>query len=486
MNAPRSALVVTKVFWPEMTVGVHRTAALCQYLVDMGWHVTVIAARPAPGATLDPDLLSANQDRLKVVRTWCPDLPLIAARVLKGPVRSRKNKAAQQGPGHTAERAPDRNGRRSKPSGVRTMIDWLSLWLHIPDGCTGWFAPAVWAGLRQARRRYPNVIYSSGPRWTGHLVAAALSRALCRPLVTDFRDPWCGSAFRKVRYAAQQHLNAALERSVVRQSTKMTCAWDGIRRLLVGRYPSREGDVSTILNGFDPASIDSVAPIRLSEDRCVLLHAGSFYGPRSPIPLLVGLQRLNRRRPDVAEKLLVVFLGGTSYNGRPLTEIVQSHGVAGSVRVMLPVRHSEAMAYLKGADAAILFGQSGKESLASVPAKVYDYIGAGKTVLAIGTGDEACTIMERGGCQVWRRSVEDRNGIMQAVCEIVDTNGRRSDTGCDTARSQFIRRAMAARLEQTLLGAIGVDRAGRELGSPCGLPSGKSTESIGEDRPVCH
>ena len=143
------------------------------------------------------------------------------------------------------------------------------------------------------------VIYSTAPAWTSHLVGLMLSHLLRVPLVADFQDPWCGSFWRKIPYRSQLWLDERLENMVVRRASQITCAWDGIRRHLETRYPKRSADIRTILNGFWPDETDEVEPVRLDERRCVLLHAGSFYGPRSPTPLFARCNNCGQSRPTM-------------------------------------------------------------------------------------------------------------------------------------------------------------------------------------------
>jgi len=411
----RSVIIVTDVYPPVPAVGVYRTVALCRLLVEKRWHVTVITAKPAPDVFLDHALLEQSPAAVRVIRTVAPHLPTLAARLFK-----RRFRAAAQSAAQSSTPAATPYPSRSRRGLFRKTIDWLSWWLHLPDTLTGWFIPAVWAGLREARRERPDVIYCTAPAWTSLLVGVALSRLLRLPLHADFQDPWCGSAWHKVPYRTHQRINEALERLVVRQAKQITCAWDGIRKHLAARYPQRQEEIRTILNGFPPGELEGIAPQRLDETRCVLLHTGTFYGPRSPIPLLEGLRRFKDQNPADVNGLLVAFVGRPEYGGRPLQSLVQEHGVSGLVRVIPLVTRREALALLKGADVAMLFGQSGNEALASVPAKTYDYINAGAPVLAIGAGTEACEIMRRGGCRVWTARADDPGAIVDALRQIVE------------------------------------------------------------------
>jgi len=170
--------------------------------------------------------------------------------------------------------------------------------------------------------------------------------------------------------------------------------------------------------------------------------------------LLRALQQLRAESPDDAKGLLVVLVGRPEYGGRSLREIVRDHGIEDLVRIIPPVARREALALTRGASVALLFGQSGYEQLASVPAKTYDYISYGLPVLAIGGGNEVCRIIRDGGCRLWRVPENDAQGILAALREIA--KARRDDClapSRDDRRFVFAWPALAAELADVLSAA---------------------------------
>jgi glycosyltransferase involved in cell wall biosynthesis len=399
-------------------------------------------------------MLALVPQEVRVVATSSPNLPLAAARLLR-----RRPKPPVQARPQAGSQAPA--GRQVK-SRRRLAIDWLSWWMHVPDTRTGWLLPAVSAGLREARRCRPCVVYCTAPGWTSHVAGLAISHLLRVPLVADFQDPWCGSFWRKIPYRAQHRLDEWLEKMVVRRASRITCCWDGIRRHLETRYPARRGEICTILNGFSSDEIDAIEPERLDERRCVLLHAGTFYGPRRPEPLFDALRLLRAESPNAVEDLLVVLLGRPEYAGRAMQEIARDYGVQDLVKVIPPVSRRKALALTRGASVALLFGQSGFEQLASVPAKTYDYVGYGLPVLAIGGGDEVCGIIRDGGCRLWRTQADDTQGVLAALREIAEAHrcGRLAPS-TDERKLAFAWPTLAARLAEVVLSASKRNEADR-------------------------
>src|SRR5215831_3848014 len=61
--------------------------------------------------------------------------------------------------------------------------------MALPDRWANWWLSAVPAGLRLIRRHRPQVIWSTYPVATAHLIGLTLHRLTGLPWVADFRDP---------------------------------------------------------------------------------------------------------------------------------------------------------------------------------------------------------------------------------------------------------------------------------------------------------
>ena len=134
MKPVLSAMLVSQAFPPGGDVGGHRTVALCQHLVRQGWRVTVVAARPPAGARLDQGLLASVPKSVDVLWAAAPDLPLLAARIVKG----RATEPQPEPPDKPAETAAEEDtNQAAERTGMKRVLDWLSWWLHVPDGATG-------------------------------------------------------------------------------------------------------------------------------------------------------------------------------------------------------------------------------------------------------------------------------------------------------------------------------------------------------------
>lgn len=436
--------VVTHSFPPNAEVGGLRPLGLCQHLAELGWQVTVLCAEPQ-SARSDIGLVGKIPPSVKVVRTKWFDGPAALGRLIDF-VRPRK---AMNEPSGEDDNVQGGDEVVSRQGLARRCLDWLSLWMYVPDGRSGWFLPALIRGMVMGIRRRPDIVFATGPTWTGLLVGYFLALMSRAPLVLDFRDPWIGSAFHSDRDKYKSHcfVREWLERLVVRRASRITCAWEGIRQLLLQRYPEKKAILTTIVNGFDENDFKFIQSKVLFEDKCVFLHAGNFYSHRSPEPLLVALRQMIDSEFTDIHSARFVFLGDPTYNGRPMIDIVKNFDLQEYVHVLPSVPQRDALTLLAGAQVAVLFGQSGSETLASIPAKTFEYIGLGKPVLAVGAGSEVCTVLEDGGCPLWRVDSAQKDQIVSVLKDILTLYIKGELPQARLGADKYRRQSMARKIE---------------------------------------
>ena len=185
----RRVLMVAYMFPPVTGVGIERTLKHVTYLPDAGWQPVVVAAASPGYRLVDPDTLERVPASTEVHRAISLE-PAHLRRWLGGLLRGGRLGP----PGVRATGRPSASG-----TGVRGMLNqaWRTYvelaW--IPDEQIGWAPGAIAAGIGANADDPVDAIYSSGPPWTSHLVAAAIQGLTGLPWVADFRDPWIGNAY---------------------------------------------------------------------------------------------------------------------------------------------------------------------------------------------------------------------------------------------------------------------------------------------------
>jgi len=409
-NRPR-VLVVAYDFPPHAAIGTMRTLRVVRRLSAMGWEVTVLTSDPArfrPSTPSDPALLRQVPANVTVLRA--------------GPLRLPDNVMRRARPSRDSQ-APPPNGspapaRSSSGAGgaVRHVKNVVDAALSIPDREAGWMLPALWAGLRQRfRSGPPDVIYSSAPPWTGQLVAYGLKILLRRPWVADFRDPWSRAPWRGDRFRFAIRAAAFLERCVVKRSDRIVFVAEGNREDFAAHYgPKMAAKFRLVPNGCDPAEFDALErPTPTAEAGHVMLHAGSLYAGRTPLPVLKAVaQAIDRGLLD-RSRFRLRFLG-TALVATDLAEACRELRIDDVVEFLPRVPRHEGLKAMLSATSLLLL-QPGHT--VSVPGKVYEYLAAGRPIFALAEGETADVVRSSGiGVSV---ASDDERSIVDGLLRVV-------------------------------------------------------------------
>jgi glycosyltransferase involved in cell wall biosynthesis len=446
-------MVITTNFPPDASVGTMRTLRLARHLAREAWEVDVLTQAPErlrPGTVIDPLLLDKVPAAVKVIRAraWRPFERLTGA--VRQAIRPRPHH------GHGAAAAPTMPvAAPGKADTSTSFIAAAQAMAAIPDREISWLLPAIAAGWRHARRRRPDVIYSSGPPFTAHLAGAALARILKRPWVADFRDPWARAPWRDGRFGFEKRAWTFLERFVATRADAALFVTETNRQDFAACYGTHVASrFQVVPNGCDPADFEGLTPQPSSPmSRFVLLHAGSLYGARNPTPLLRALRNAISRGAIQPDQICLRFIGRVGITGLQSTvhELALDH-------VVEFVSHMPRRAVLQQMlDASALLVVQPITKV-SVPAKLYEYMAAGRPILALAEpGGETAEIVTRNRAGIAVHA-DDEEAIERALMMLVDG---RSGPFLGVERAVYDGAQRAAEIAH-ILGDI----AGRTAGPP--------------------
>jgi glycosyltransferase involved in cell wall biosynthesis len=381
-------LVVAYDFPPHAAIGTMRTLRVVQQLARQGWEITVLTSDPRTfreGTPVDHSLLSRVPAAVRIVR----------APVYRGFDRLKRfvkrGRRASGGNGSAGTSTAARPTRRL----LGSAIDVVDAALAIPDHESGWFVPAVARGLSAARRRRPDLVYSSAPPWTGQLVAAALAGSLRCPWVADFRDPWSRAPWRGDRFRFAIRAAHMLERAVVRRTDHILFVARGNREDFAAHYGARlAAKMHVVPNGCDPSEFDDIPHPVDGGGPFVLLHAGSLYAGRTPVPVLRAVACAIRDGAIEPSRFRLRFLGHSGGTSVDIASACRDLGIEPIVEFAPRVARKDGLAAMMSASALLLL-QPGHT--VSVPGKLYEYLAAGRPILALAEEGETADIVRASG-----------------------------------------------------------------------------------------
>jgi hypothetical protein len=247
--------------------------------------------------------------------------------------------------------------------------------LHIPDKRGGWFAQALRSGRCLLEGWRADVVLASSPPMTALLVARRLGREFSIPWVADLRDLWTDNPYYS-HPAWRKRLDEVLERRVFRTAAMLvtvTPPWAETIRRKFGK------PTHIVLNGYVEQDFPTgVAPVRDAGAELTIVYTGNIYrGYRDPSPLFAALRLVGDRR----KRVRIRFYGPSEAD---IKDLALEHGVAEQVTVEKRVAYRESLAVQMRADVLLLLQWNNPADEGNIPAKFFEYIGAGRPILFIG------------------------------------------------------------------------------------------------------
>lgn len=341
---PRHVLIVAFHYPPVRgSSGIQRTLKFSSYLRDHGWEPIILTVAPSAYEAVGDDQMKEIPAGMQVERAW----GLNTARDLS--IKGRY-------PG----------------------------WLAQPDRWASWWPAAVWRGWRVIRQKRPEVIMSTYPIATAHLIGHTLQRISGLPWVADCRDSMTEPGYPVDPLTWRT--NRRLEQAMVKRCARAVFTTAGTLQMYAERYPEVEAKRWSIIeNGYDEENFQGAeagmdpAPLG-PPGQVTLLHSGILYpAERDPRPFFAALRAM-KAGGEVSAATLKVRLRATGSDGQ-YVEMLKTYGIEDLVELAPSVPYRSALQEMLRADGLLLFQAAMCNH--QIPAKLYEYLRAGRPVLTL-------------------------------------------------------------------------------------------------------
>lgn len=452
------ALFISYVFPPIGGSAVHRPAKLVKYLPQVGWSVEVLTAGHDRFDVLDASLLADVPGACRVHRLAGHEPANLARSITAFPQCVTASTDAHR-------HRNDAGGRHGcwlpASKWLEDRLYWrlarLSDRLGYGNGEALWTAPAVRAAVRLHREHPFDVVVSSGPPHFVHRVAWRVARETGLPWVADVRDPFVSDFDRTrptPRATAEVH---RLERLVLRDADVVVVTSPSLADLFRARYPERADEsVRVVTNGFDR---DDLAPLAQehtgvagTNDECVFVAAGAFYGRREIRRIVEPLQRVLDRNPRWQARVRLVIAG-------TLDRAQRAHWQQRAPEWLTLsgyLDHPAAIRLAARSTCTILVVPRCRHGMISIPGKTFELLALPAHLLALApTGSDTARIVEAaGGATVV--PFEDAERVTGAMETIIRRHHERRLSGARNYRlvDRYDRFAVAARFGEAMARAV--------------------------------
>ncbi len=354
--------------------GIQRTLRFSQYLPKYEWEPIVLSAHPRAYQQTDNSQLADISEQVNVQHAFALD----TARHLSI------------------------NGRYPRA-------------LALPDRWASWWLGAVPAGLRLIRRYRPNIIWSTYPIATAHLIGLTLSRLTNIPWIADFRDPMVQPDYPRdpSTYRTYQWIE--------NKTMKLCAAAVFTTPSTLQDYQTRFSGISAsrfqlIENGYDETSFTGlslpVRPVAATSRKIVLLHSGIIYpSERDPTCLFEAIAILLKEGVISANTFGIVLRA--SHHEDYLQSLIARYGINQIVSLAPPIPYKQALSEMLTADGLLLLQAANCNN--QIPAKLYEYLRTQRPILALTDpiGDTAQKLQNMGVDTIAR--LDSSEAIQQAL-----------------------------------------------------------------------
>lgn len=368
-------LLLSWYFPPGNTIGAIRVGKLARYLHASGHDVRVICGSKWNMPRTLP--LEVPFENVTFTNSIDVNAPLEAAANLRDAWRARRDGGVASPANASATGAS-----AGQPDAFGRFITWVSDLYHeaanIPDAHVGWMPWVYWKAKRLLRRWTPDVIYSSGPPHSVHVVARRLSRSTGIPHVPELRDCWVDDPY-PLWPDWKRHVIGRIERGALSHARGLVT----VSEPWAIRYRQKYGlPVATIYNGYDERDFAETGPVEpLSHDKLVIVYAGVIYaGRRDPTPLFKALKLLGEAAKDVS----IQFYGSEPAMVLPAAEAI---GVTEHVTVLPRVPYRRSIEIQRAADLLLLLQWNDPKEQGNCPGKLFEYLAVRRPIIGIGLED---------------------------------------------------------------------------------------------------
>lgn len=426
----KRVLIITYYWPPSGGAGVQRWLKFAKYLPEFGWQPVVYTPENPEYPAVDESLLKDVPAGIEVIKQPIWE-PYGWYRQFLG------QKDKKIGAGFVSE--------KKEPGLLHKISVWIRGNFFIPDARMFWIKPSV-AFLKEYLKDNPvDVVVSTGPPHSMHLIALALKRELDIKWVADFRDPWTNIDFYHelmlTKLADRKH--HSLEREVLTTADKV---------VTIGYTMTEEmkalgaKDVDTITNGFDEEDFPS-GNVELGED-FTISHIGTFSPSRNHPAFWKALAELKSENATFAQKFKFRTVGVVDHQ---VKASIEEYGLTANWEAISYVPHDEVLRYQRSSHVLLVSINNTPNAAGILPGKFFEYLASGRPILAIGPKkSDIGKVLELTGAGMIVEP-EDVDGMKQAILRLSDES---ATTGGQADINRFSRRRTTAALSELLQAVV--------------------------------
>jgi glycosyltransferase involved in cell wall biosynthesis len=360
----KKILIVTYYWPPAGGPGVQRWLKFVKYLPDFGIQPIVYIPENPTYPIVDEQLVAEVSKDVIIVKQKIKEPYRLAA------FFSKKN---------TQKISSGIIPNKKKQGFMERLLLWVRGNLFIPDARVLWVKPSVAFLETYIKEHSIDVLITTGPPHSLHLIGLALQEKVGVKWVADFRDPWTTIGYHKdlnlSPKAEQKHKQ--LERTVLQKAD-----------LILVTSPTTQKEfqaitlqpIEVITNGYDTEKIDK-QPL---DEKFTLAHIGSLLSERNPKILWKVLQELCNEYPQFKADFQLKLIGKVS---QEVLDSLQEFHLIDHLTNLGYLSHLEAVTEQRKSQVLLLIEIDRLDTRCIIPGKLFEYLVSERPIIGIGPKD---------------------------------------------------------------------------------------------------
>ena len=375
----KRVLVITYYWPPTGGSGVQRWVKFAKYLPKEGWQPVIYTPENPEQLAIDKSLANEIPAETEILKT----------RIIE-PYRFYKEFLKKSG--HSKEAVEVNPVNAQNKSIFQKVAMWIRGNFFRPDPRCMWINPSV-KYLKDYLKEHPvDLIVSTGPPQSMHIIGMKLAEATGLPWVADFRDPWTKIFYFKhlSMTKATEKWHKKMERKVLDKASTIVA----VSPLVQQEFQAMtQTPVELITNGYDECDFTSskFEEAEGGKDRdFIITHTGLFAADGNPTVLWEVLSEKCRKDSEFADKLKIRLVGKTD---EQIINSLIEQGLETKTIDLGYQQHAVAVDEQRKASLLILPLRKEPEYKAVLPGKLYEYLASWRPVLGIGQPDGAMSMI---------------------------------------------------------------------------------------------
>lgn len=359
----KKALIITYYWPPTGGSGVQRWVKFTKYIRRYGWEPIIYTPSNPEVPAIDTSLLKDIPEDITILKTPIWE-PYSFYKKFVGIKKEEKLGAALMTSGNE-----------------NTFLQKLSIWvrgnLFIPDARKFWIRPSVNFLKKYLKENPVDVIISTGPPHSMHMIGLKTSEIRKIPWLADFRDPWTNIDFfedlKLSKHARERH--HTLEKKVLDNADKILVISNTMKKEFLEITNS---DIKVIPNGFD--SEDFIPIDYVPNPKCTISHIGMMTPTRNPQILWEVLKELSLEVEDFVDNFKLQLVGRVDVS---IQNDIRKFNLNNLVEIINYLPHDEVIPLQQKSEALLLIINNSPNAALLLTGKLFEYLAAKRPIVCI-------------------------------------------------------------------------------------------------------